>query len=267
VKPRVVFLGNSVSEHSVWFLRELSRLEADVTLVVGSSRARAPRGGLVATLRRALAGFTWDELLVGACVTACETAPFRKIPAGRVLRRRWSLACAAEELGRPYLPASSVNHPEVVARVAGASPDLLLVHSFSEILRSPLIETARVGAFNFHPGRLPENRGAHPLEHTVLRREPDVWTTCHALEARVDAGDIVLQARESLRGAAGWRDVQRRSRAATARALVGFFEALRSGTLPRAPQDPGAAGSFPRATATMKYEARRLARRIYREPA
>jgi methionyl-tRNA formyltransferase len=263
--PRVVFLGNAFSAHSVAFLRELHRLGADVRLVVGSGRAPGARKAPPARLAHVLRHFTLGEIAAALLVRAC--ARLGALAACRGLLEERSLAAAAARLGLPYLDCAGVNQPQVVARVAAAQPDLLLVHSFSEILRAPLIETARLGAFNFHPGRLPQNRGPHPLEHGVLLREREVTTTCHWLAERVDAGDVVVAASQSLDGAASFAEVERRSRAASARALQALLQAVATPPLPRTPQDEGEARSHPRATASDKRAARRLARSLYRRPA
>jgi hypothetical protein len=266
-RPRVVYLGNAVSLHSVAFLRELHRLGADVRLVVSSRRAGAARRGPLARIGHVLSRFTLDEILTGVGAALCEGGALGQLgPCGR-LRERHSLSWTAAQLGFAHLGAASVNVPEVVSRVAAAQPDVLLVHSFSEIVRPPLVATARIGAFNFHPGRLPQLRGPHPLEHAVLRGEREVWTTCHFLAAEVDAGDVVLSTRQELTGVSSWAEVQGRSFAATARALREFLEGVARGPLPRTAQDRALACYCPRVTAREKYRARWLARRVYRVPA
>ena len=162
-----------------------------------------------------------------------------------------------------YCCPGSINDAAFVENVRQMNPDIILMHSFSEILKEELIGIPGMGCFNFHPGRLPENRGPNPIEWTVLTRQKTIVTDCHRVSPAIDDGAVVAREECSLAGVRSWKELTQRARESTAKCLVSFHDALVSGKLLPLPLD-GRKCYNPRPGAWQKYKAHLLAALIYR---
>ena len=92
-----------------------------------------------------------------------------------------------------HLYVRSVNDPEFVGWCKKQNPDLLLVYG-TRILRTPIIETPRLGVLNVHHSLLPDYRGNQVEFWQVLNGDLDKsGVTIHFVDEGVDTGDIVLQ--------------------------------------------------------------------------
>ncbi len=104
------------------------------------------------------------------------------------------VATAAIELGYPVWPARLIKDPEIAGTIRREEIDLLLnVHS-RYIIPGPALASARVGAFNLHPGPLPEYAGLNVVSWTIYNGEPTHAVTLHWMAEQIDAGDIAYQA-------------------------------------------------------------------------
>jgi len=73
-------------------------------------------------------------------------------------------------------------------------PDIFVVVAF-RILPRELIRIPKLGAFNLHASLLPKYRGAAPINWAIIRGEKETGVTTFFLKEKVDAGNIILQAR------------------------------------------------------------------------
>lgn len=100
---------------------------------------------------------------------------------------------AAAELGCPVWPADEVKDPRLAERVRAAGVDVLLnVHSLF-LIRPEVLAACRLGAYNMHPGRLPEYAGLNTISWALYHGEPTHAVTIHRIAPRVDAGPIAYQ--------------------------------------------------------------------------
>ncbi len=101
-----------------------------------------------------------------------------------------TLADVARSAGVPVRPAREVTDAALGAWARREGVDLLLnVHALfriaPEVLRSP-----RVGAFNLHPGPLPEYAGLNAVSWALYHGETTHAVTLHWIEDRIDRGDV-----------------------------------------------------------------------------
>ena len=127
-----------------------------------------------------------------AALLAVVTAPDRA--AGRGLRAR---SCAL----KPLAVASGVRvfEPEnagdagFVAQVAELAPDVVVVASYGQFLRAPLLAVPRLGTINVHPSLLPKYRGASPIQWALANGDTVTGVSVLRVTPRMDAGDILAQ--------------------------------------------------------------------------
>jgi methionyl-tRNA formyltransferase len=117
-------------------------------------------------------------------------------PIGVVIRKSPSdhaLEEAAKKVGLPVFQPDNVNATEFVEKVAALSPDLSLSISYNQILKAPVLETARLGFVNFHAGKLPFYRGRNVINWAIINGEMEIGLTAHFVDDGIDTGDIILQ--------------------------------------------------------------------------
>ena len=105
-----------------------------------------------------------------------------------------SVAAIASKAGAPVLPARRVREVALADELRALGVDVLLnVHSLA-IVRAEVLAAPRVGAFNLHPGPLPEYAGLNVPSWAVLHRRDRHGVTLHRMEPGIDTGDVVSRA-------------------------------------------------------------------------
>lgn len=104
-----------------------------------------------------------------------------------------SLEDAARQLRVPIFQPHNVNASEFVTTVSSMGSDLNLSISYNQILRLPILSTARLGFVNFHAGKLPAYRGRNVINWAIINGEREIGLTAHYVNEQIDCGDIILQ--------------------------------------------------------------------------
>ena len=160
--------------------------------------AAAPPPGRPRTVFLGTSWFAADVLrrLVdgGHPPTLVVTRPDRPAGRGRKLTPP-PVADAAAELGLPVLQPERLDD-DAVARIAEERPDALLVCAYGAIIREPLLSAYPL--LNVHPSLLPRWRGAAPVERAIMAGDRETGVTIMELVEELDAGPILLQAREPI---------------------------------------------------------------------
>ena len=93
----------------------------------------------------------------------------------------------------PGWPARAVKDPALAEKLRDERVDLLLnVHSLY-IVKPEILEAPRLGAFNMHPGPLPEYAGLNCVSWAIYNGESTYAVTIHEMAPRLDAGDIIYR--------------------------------------------------------------------------
>ena len=150
----------------------------------------AARAGVVSVLKQHGLKKTFTKVL-GVVVAKIE----RKL--GMTSNSKLALDYAAKH-GIACTVTSDVNSTDTRSLLRQNAPDLILVCSFSQIIRQSVIELPRIGIVNVHPSLLPKYRGPEPVFWALFHNESKTGVTFHKLEASVDAGDILAQVEASI---------------------------------------------------------------------
>ncbi|TDQ50194.1 UDP-4-amino-4-deoxy-L-arabinose formyltransferase/UDP-glucuronic acid dehydrogenase (UDP-4-keto-hexauronic acid decarboxylating) [Actinomycetospora succinea] len=156
------------------------------------------------------------------------------------------VAASAAELGVPITPADRVRDPGLADELRGAGIDVLLnVHSL-HLVRPEVLAAPRVGAFNLHPGPLPECAGLNAPSWAVARGHAEHGVTLHRMEAGIDTGDVVEQIRFPITADDTALTVSVRCVARGQELVDRLLAHLDAGVVPRHPQDLSARRYFGR---------------------
>jgi methionyl-tRNA formyltransferase len=177
-------------------------------------------------------------------VAAVFTRPDR--PAGRGRRLRASpVKLVAEKLDLPLFQPERVSSGEGLEALRKASPDLLFVAAFGEILTAEALSVPRLGAVNLHASLLPRYRGAAPIQRALIARERETGVTVQWMVTELDAGDIVLQRREAIGEEEDFGGLHDRLAVVGAEAAAEALALVAAGSAPRIPQADGEATYAP----------------------
>ena len=95
--------------------------------------------------------------------------------------------------GIPVITPANPNTPEVEALVAAANADFLFSFYYRNMLKAPLLQSVRRGAYNMHGSLLPAYRGRVPVNWAIINGESETGATLHQMNVKPDNGAIVDQ--------------------------------------------------------------------------
>ncbi len=100
----------------------------------------------------------------------------------------------AQKLGYTVKPAKLITDPHFASWIAENNIDVLLnVHSL-QVICPEVIDATRVGAFNLHPGPLPQYAGMNAPSWAVYHQNTQHAVTLHRITDTIDAGEIIYEA-------------------------------------------------------------------------
>lgn len=188
---------------------------------------------------------TLDALIRGGVeitgVLGVDESRAQRVSDYRSLRER------AADAGIPFHPFVKVTEPGVEDFLRAHAPDLLWVIGISQLVPDRLIRIARFGGVGFHPTMLPEGRGRAPVAWTILlgaRAAANLFF----LTDEPDAGDIIVQREVPVLPDDYSEDLIHRTNLVLADTILEVAPLIRSGNLPRTPQDPSRATYYPKRT-------------------
>ena len=139
-----------------------------------------------------------------------------------------------------------VSDPELLARVRGLAPDLLVSWFWTTRLPIALVRSARLGGIGAHPSLLPRHRGPDPTYWAIASGDEETGVSVHRIEKDYDTGDVLAQERLRIDPAwTAWNLARALDRPSLRllRATVAHF--ARGENIPGLPQDPALATQAP----------------------
>ena len=106
-------------------------------------------------------------------------------------------------------------YEEFLRKIIQAKPDLILVNSYSMIIREDVLSASRLGGINVHGALLPRNRGCNPTQWAILNQEYETGVTLHQMDSGIDTGPIIDQQKIPISFHNSWLDVKKREVEAT----------------------------------------------------
>lgn len=91
------------------------------------------------------------------------------------------------------IKARSVNSKKFGNEILKLNPDIILVGSWSEKFKKPIIDLPKIGTINCHPSLLPRYRGPNPYIRVIINGEKETGITFHLMDKNLDTGPILLQ--------------------------------------------------------------------------
>jgi len=160
---------------------------------------------------------------------------------------RSQIEALCSDAGVELIEGDHPNEPTLVARLEALGADVFIMAGYNRILREPVLALPRLGVINLHGGKLPEYRGAAPINWQIMRGETELGCTILYADAGIDTGDIIAEASYTLTAEQDAGDAVSRSLELFAPMLVEVMRTLASGqVLPTVKQDLEAGATFGR---------------------
>lgn len=100
---------------------------------------------------------------------------------------------AAIELGIESFQPETLKDPAARERLAAFDADLFVVAAYGKILPKAALAMPRHGCLNVHGSLLPRWRGPSPIAAAILAGDAETGISIMQLEARMDAGPVLLR--------------------------------------------------------------------------
>lgn len=132
---------------------------------------------------------------------------------------------------------NSLDYADFKESVKQLAPDLILVNSYSMIVREDILAIPRLGGINIHGALLPRYRGCNPTQWSILNGESLTGVTIHEMSVGLDEGRIIDQRAVPIFFEDSWRSVSARTTLATDDLIVANLDALLAGKWQARPQN------------------------------
>jgi len=97
-----------------------------------------------------------------------------------------------------FVPEANYSEAEVVERLAGSGADLVILAGFMRIIRSAMLDAWPGRILNIHPSLLPKFPGLRAWQQALDAGESETGCTVHLVDAGVDSGPILGQAKVAI---------------------------------------------------------------------
>ena len=140
----------------------------------------------------------------------------------------------------PLLQPERVNGAVAREWMSGLQPDLAVLVGYNKILGQAVLDIPRLGSINLHGGKLPEFRGAAPINWQLIKGETTGGCCVLYVDAGIDTGDIIAQRRFPIGLEDDAASVLARTLEVFPPMLVEALAAIREDRVERTRQDPEA---------------------------
>jgi methionyl-tRNA formyltransferase len=146
---------------------------------------------------------------------------------------------------RVLQPEKIKTNNELRAELEAIQPDAIAVVAYGRIIPGWMLELPRLGCINVHGSLLPKYRGAAPIQWAVAHGETEAGVTTMKLDAGLDTGDMLLEARVPVGPDTRASELFAQLSTVGAQALVETLAGLGAGTIQPRKQDDAAATLAP----------------------
>ncbi|MFA5261394.1 MAG: methionyl-tRNA formyltransferase [Candidatus Omnitrophota bacterium] len=183
----------------------------------------------------------------GRRVVACVTPPDKE--KGRGLKTSFSpVKECAQEYQIPVFQPGSLDDESFLRAIRGLESDLFVVIAYGKVLPEALLSAPRLFSVNVHASLLPKYRGAAPINWAIINGERQTGVTVIKLSPRLDAGDILSQARLDIDDTDTAVTLRGKLACLGADFLNDTIQAIQSGEVQSVPQDSKKATFAPKLT-------------------
>ena len=138
----------------------------------------------------------FEALIASGCVIAAvvDAPPAKRDSTNPGVGSRPFTEVARQHEIAVFEPANP-NGSQFVEEMQKLSPDMFIAVGYPNLLKSMLLAVPKIISANFHASLLPAYRGKHPVFWALRNGERSAGLTVHAMDQKLDTGDILYQVR------------------------------------------------------------------------
>jgi len=149
----------------------------------------------------------------------------------------FDLSTIAEKHNIPWVYTKNVNSKETIKFIKQLKPDVIYCFGWSQLLKKEILEIPKIGVIGFHPSKLPQNRGRHPLIWALFLGLKETASTFFFMDEGIDSGDILSQEIVKISYYDDAGSLYEKITRTALRQIEIFTKELEEGTYTRIPQD------------------------------
>ena len=142
----------------------------------------------------------------------------------------------------PFRYVDDINEEDNLKWMAALRPDVALCFGFSQLIKNEFLKIPRMGVIGYHPAKLPQNRGRHPLVWALALGLKETASTFFFMDEGADSGDILSQVKVAITYQDNARTLYDKVTRTALKQIEEFLPALERGNLKRIKQDPSKSG-------------------------
>lgn len=142
------------------------------------------------------------------------------------------------------IKAKSANSAAFKKEILKLNADVILVGSWGEKLKKPIIDLPTFATINVHPGLLPKYRGPNPYLEAIRHMEKESGVTFHLMDENFDSGPILLQKTVQIEQADTGKELRERIAAASREGVAELLKKLDTEIVIPVKQDDNRASYF-----------------------
>ncbi len=98
-----------------------------------------------------------------------------------------------EKLNISYKYIDDINSQDSIDFIKSLKPDIIFCFGWSSLIKKELLDLPKMGVVGYHPAKLPQNRGRHPLIWAMVLGLKKSASTFFFMQEGADNGDILSQ--------------------------------------------------------------------------
>jgi methionyl-tRNA formyltransferase len=139
------------------------------------------------------------------------------------------------ERGVPFIETTKP-YEDAYATLRDWKPDIILGAYYARLFPPELINTARLGAINVHPGKFPRYRGPMPTPWYILNGEKTFGIGIFQIDGGIDTGPVFVEKEYPIAEDETGHGLLRRTQEAAAELYIENFDRIMDGELKAKPQ-------------------------------
>lgn len=143
--------------------------------------------------------------------------------------------CKRNEI--PFKYIDDINSKENIAWIRAVNPDIIFCFGWSSLIKKELLKMPSMGIIGYHPAKLPQNRGRHPLIWALVLGLRESASTFFFMREGADDGDILSQMDFEILYEDDASSVYEKVIAIALKQIEDFVPKLQKSTYQRIPQD------------------------------
>ena len=103
------------------------------------------------------------------------------------------LSTICKKNGIPCKYKTNINNKEIKEWLKKIKVDLIICLGWNEIISKDIFNLPKISSIGYHPAKLPQNRGKHPVIWSLILGLKNTYSTFFHLTDKVDSGNIISQ--------------------------------------------------------------------------